>query len=83
VDPPAQAARRWRSFPAEAARWFDRLKLGEIQIADRPQRLGERAFPQVFRQAVQSGGVFSLGFHEAGDKIDPTSGPAAMIERAT
>ena len=60
---------------------IDRLKFGEVEIADRLQCFGERAVLQVLRQAIQPGGILNLGFHEAGDVVGPASGPAAMIER--
>src|ERR1700722_21002762 len=44
---PEQAARRWRSVSSEAAWRYDRLELGEIQIADRLQCFGKRTVPQV------------------------------------
>ena len=83
MDPPVQAAKRERSVSAEAARWNNRLKFTEIQVADRLQRLGERAVSQVVRQAFEPGCVFNLGFRETGDMIGPAPSPAAMIKRAT
>jgi hypothetical protein len=85
VHPPVQAAALdvgvGSSVPTEAARWFDRLQLSEVQIADRPQCFGGRAVLKTVRQTVQPGGILNLGFHEAGDMIGPTPGPSPMIER--
>ena len=81
VDPSVQAARRWRSVSSEAAWRYDRLKLGEIQIADRLQCFGKRTVPQVFRQSIQPCGIFDLCFDETDDVAGPVLGAAAMIGR--
>ena len=64
MDPPVQAARGEWSVPAEAARWLDRLQLGEVEVADRLECFRERTVSQVIRQALEPGGIFDLGFHE-------------------
>ena len=51
---------RRRSVAAEAARRVDRLEFGEVEIADRLQRVGRRAVLQVGRQCLQPGGVLGL-----------------------
>ena len=77
-----QAGRSRRSVPAEAARQLNRLKFGEVQLADRTQCVCGRTVLKAVRQAVEPGGIFRLRFDEAGDVIVPASGAAAMIARA-
>jgi len=54
------------SIPIEAARRHDRLKLAEIEFADRAQRFGGRRILKVVRQALQPGGILSLKMALAG-----------------
>jgi hypothetical protein len=67
------------SIAAEAARRFDRLKLGEIKFDNRPQGLGERTVLLVVRQGVQPCGIFGLQFHGRGDGVVPPLDPGASV----
>src|SRR5574337_1449816 len=68
------------SISAEAARWNDRLELGEVEIADRLQRLGGGAVLEVLWHGFQPGGVLTLQHGQFGDGVAPTPGAAAVIE---
>ena len=48
------------SVPGEAAWRFDRLKIGEIGIADCLQGIGCCALTEVFGQCVERGGILRL-----------------------
>ena len=50
----------WWSVSAEAARWIDGLQVGEIDIADRLQCLGEGTVLQIVRQGVEPSEILSL-----------------------
>ena len=58
------------------------MKIGQVEIADCPQRIGGGAVLQVVRQRFQPGGILRLQFHQFGDGVMPASGPAAMIRAA-
>jgi hypothetical protein len=58
------------------------VQLGEVQIANRLKSFGERTVSQVFRRALQPGGIFDLCFQEPGDVVAPAAGSSAMISWA-
>src|ERR1019366_9099434 len=70
------------SITAEAARWLDRLKLGEIEIDNRPQGLRESTVLLVVRQCLQPAGIFGLQLHGRGDGVIPAPDPTAAVDRA-
>ena len=69
------------SIPTEAARRHDRLKLAEVEFADRAQCFGGRGILQVLRQVLQPGVILGLELGEFGDGVVPAAGAAAMIGR--
>ena len=60
------------SVAAEAARRVDRLQLGEIEIADRLHRVGQRAVLQGGRQRVAPSHVLRLQLGRLGDGVVPS-----------
>src|SRR5258708_27855143 len=69
------------SITAEAARRFDRLKLGEVNVADRAQRLRRGAVLLIVGECLQPGGILSLRRREFGERVVPALDPAAPIGR--
>ena len=64
------------SVAAKPARWFDRLKLYEVEVADGPQGIGGSAILLIVRQCVQPSGILRLQLRQFGDGIMPAPGPA-------
>jgi hypothetical protein len=69
------------SITAEAAWWFDRQHLGEVEFGDRSQRLRRGAVLLIVRQAFQPGGVPGLQVGEFGARIVPSPEQASAIGR--
>jgi hypothetical protein len=67
------------SISAEAARRNDRLEFGEVQFADRAQRLGGRTILKAFGQTIEPDGILRLCVDETGDVVVPSPGPASMV----
>lgn len=71
------------SITAEASGWFDRLKLGEIEIDNCPQGLRERTVLLIVRQPVQPCAILGLEIHRRGDGVVSALDSAATVGGAT
>jgi hypothetical protein len=67
------------SIPAESARRFGSLKLGEVEVTDDLQPLGRRVLTQIVRQFVEPRGILLLKLGEYRDRVAPLLCTAAMI----
>ena len=54
------------------------LKVGEVEVADRLQRLGGGAVLEVLWQGFQPGGIVTLQGDQLGDSVAPTLGATAV-----
>ena len=70
------------SIPAEAAWWFDRQQLGEVEFDDRSQSFRHDAVLLVVGQAFEPRGIPGLQVGEFGARIVPSLAQAAPIGRA-
>jgi hypothetical protein len=68
------------SISAEAAGRNDCLEFGEVEVADREQRLGGGAVLEVLWQSFQPGGILTLQRDQLGDSVAPTLGATAVIK---
>ena len=68
-----------QSITAEAARWFNRLQLAQVEFADRPQCFRGRAVFQADRQARQPCRVSLLRGGDRGDPVGPLPGQPATV----
>ena len=71
------------SVPAEAAWWFDCVEFGQVEVADRLQRIGDGAVLQADRQSLQPGRMLSLQRGQFGDSVPPTLGATAVVDQST
>ena len=69
------------SITTEAARRFDRLKLGEIKLDNCPQSLGRGAVLLIVGQRLQPGAILRLQFREPGDGVVPALDTAPAVPR--
>ena len=77
----------WMSFfsgsvPAEAAWRFDRLKIGDVGIADCLQGIGCCALTEVVRQCIEPGSILRLQLCQLSDGVAPAPRSAAVVGRA-
>ncbi len=69
--------RRWGPgivSPGQILGMVDCLKIGQVEVADGPQRLGGGAVLQAVRQRFQPGGILRLQFCQFGDGVMPAAG---------
>jgi hypothetical protein len=62
----------WRlSVPAKASWRFDRLKIGQVDIADCLQGIGCCAVTEIAGECVEPGGILRLQVCQLGDSVAP------------
>src|SRR5271157_4012984 len=67
--------------PPEATRRLDPLKLRQVEVADRSQRVRRRAVGKARRQRIEPRLIVALQLHQLGHRVAPTLRVAASVAR--
>ena len=67
------------SIPPEATRRLDPLKLRQVEVADRSQRVRRRAVGKARRQRIEPRLIVTLQFHQLRHRLAPSLRAAAPV----